>query len=297
MNSSRPIVPARPVSDSSIARSPIIPRKVVVPAPAPVVARAAVVHAHPSNEYVLEDELYRSPQPHPVRLGDVVGTQLTNIAREIEVNTHRRRVLEDITVTDSCYVGGVYTRSRRRIRVEYKRNTRPEPLQAFSEEEILASPLRIAYPKGKRFGETSYLELKVDAYATEHVFNEKSVPILEKGMYAEMFIERRTRSFDRWIYRPCTRDGYILQDLDLVGKFTGQLLEKQSADQLESLRDVDWKAITINDIKYFLCVIDFSHDDGTGFEIILVLDRERKVRCIVHDKEILSDPDSELDRE
>jgi hypothetical protein len=66
---------------------------------------------------------------------------------------------------------------------------------------------------------------------------------------------------------------------------------------LESLRDVDWKAITINDIKYFLCVIDFSHDDGTGFEIILVLDRERKVRCIVHDKEILSDPDSELDRE
>lgn len=310
MNPQRPIVPARPVTDSSVARrpivprqhtsvapAPIVPRRAVVPAPAPVVARAATVYAHTANNFVLDDEIDRTPPPSKIRLGDVVGQQLSKIAREIEDNTHRRRVLEDIVHADSCYVDGVYTRSRRRIRVEYKRNTKPEPVQAFSCAELHDPSLRIFYPKGETYGESPYLKLMDDQYATNHEFCGTSIPILANGMFVEMHLERRTQSFDRWVYRPCTQDGYILQDFDLVGKFTGLLLEKQSADEPEHLRDIDWKAITLNDIKRFVCVIEFFREDGTGIEIILVLDRERNIRCIVHEKQGIDDPDPELDRE
>lgn len=310
MNSQRPIVPARPVTDSPVARrpivpqqhasvasAPIVPRRTIVPASTPVVARAVIVHTRAPNNFVLDEEIDRSPPPAKVCLGDVAEQQFLYAANKMKDRAHRRRVLEDVVRADSCFVDGEYTHSRRHIRVEYNRNMRPEAVQAFSEAERCAPFPRMVYPKGDRFGKTFFLELTDDRCATEYLFHGIQVPLLAKGMYVKMFLERRTQSFDRWVYRPCTQDGYILQDFDLVGKFTGLLLEKQSADLPNQLRDVDWNAITLNDIKRFLCVIEFSRDDGTGIEIILVLDRERKVRCIVHEKQMLDDPDPELDRE
>lgn len=310
MNPQRPLVPARPTTDSSVARrpivpqqresvasAPIVPRRAVVPAPAPVVARAMTVHTHASSNFVLDDEIDRAPPPSKVHLGDVAGQQLSKVAREIKDNTHRRRVLEEVVRADPCYVDERYVHSRRRIRVEYVRALKPKPLVAFTEAELSVPYPVICYQKGLRFGSEPYLELRDDRYTTEHQVRGKWVPVCAKGMDLQMVLERRPCSYDRWIYRPCTNDGEIIQDFDLVGSVSGMLFEKQSADQPNQLRDVDWNAITLNDIKRFVCVIEFSHDDGTGFEIIIVLDRERKVRCIVHEKQVLDDPDPELDRE
>lgn len=290
--STRRTVIAPPSQAASSGPSIIVPRQATTTV---FTSRRVVPRVVPLRDFVLEEDKFLSPpSPRRVTLAELIGTELDAAARELRDDPFRRRVFEEVIRADACYADGKYRRPRRQITVEYVKMKKPIPIE-FLEDKISVSLPIIRYPNGPCFGSDPFLEFTDDTYATEHKLRGKWIPIYQKGMHLQMVLERRTCSHDRWVYRPCADDGEIIQDMDVIGKITNKdsLRSKDHVDQVPVLCDVNGLAISLNDIRRFVWVIEIFCHDGLRNDLLVVLDRAREVRYITNHVPKFSDSDPE----
>ena len=230
----RPIIPQ--TSGSAAKPAQIVPRRTDSSPSAPLVPRQTVARTTSKDpSFVLDAEvdeevyLARSASVPRAKLGDqdAAREQLRRAAKSIEDDAHRRRAHETVIRSDSCYVSEKerYTRSRRDIRVEYTRKTKPQLLTAFSEMELQKPSPKIRYADGEHFGPNPFLELVDDTYGTPYTNDAgEEVEICFAGM--SLYMERKE---DTWVYWPHDRQNQP-QNFPLRGKVTQSFFEARYFD-------------------------------------------------------------------